>query len=226
MIADILAHYGYHSFLALGAISMVVLTLWRRQQYGLSPLLAICFPLVLLVCGVSGTKLLYYIESGFTSFNGMSFFGAVFLVLLLMPLAGLLFRLKPLQSLDACAPCVASIIGFMRFGCLCAGCCGGVMCTIGSFPFQWPAQLMEGFGDMLILVLLLRLEQKEEKRGWLYPVFLVAYGVMRFFIEFVRTSPKNMLGFSEGQWLALLGVMIGAACIMVLRKDKRHGGST
>lgn len=225
MIADILAHYGYHSFLALGAISMVVLTLWRRQQYGLSPLLAICFPLVLLVCGVSGTKLLYYIESGFTSFNGMSFFGAVFLVLLLMPLAGLLFRLKPLQSLDACAPCVASIIGFMRFGCLCAGCCGGVVCSVGNVSFRWPTQLLEGFGDMLILGLLLSLEQREGQRGLLYPLFLVFYGVMRFGIEFLRDTPKDMLFLSEGQWLSLLGILLGTVWLIISRKGKVKNGS-
>lgn len=144
---------------------MLLLTIWRRQQYGFTKLHAVCFPLLLLICGVLGAKVLYFIESGFTSFDGMSFFGAVYLVLLAMPLVGLAFRLRPMQSLDACAPCVASIIGFMRFGCYCAGCCGGVLCSIGTHHFRWPTQLMEGFGDMLILALLLNFEQQQEKTG-------------------------------------------------------------
>lgn len=204
---------------------MFVLTLLRRRIYGLSVFSAACFPLTLLLCGITGTKLLYYIESGFTSFSGMSFFGAVYLVMLLMPIIGLVFRLNPSQTLDACAPCVASIIGFMRFGCLCAGCCGGVLCSLGTRSFRWPTQLMEGFGDMLILGLLLSVERCEVKRGLLYPVFLVAYGVMRFGIEFLRDTPKTMLGLSEGQLLALLGVLIGMIWLMAARKDGGQNGS-
>lgn len=218
MISGLLSRYGYHGFLAVGAVSMLVLTLWRRRRYSLSSLSAVCFPLLLLICGVSGAKLLYFVESGFASFNGMSFFGAVYLVLLLMPLMGQLFRMKPSQTLDACAPCVASIISFMRFGCFCAGCCGGVWCSVGSSSFRWPTQLMEGFGDLLILALLLQLEQRKEWWGLLYPIFLTAYGAMRFVLEFLRDTPKNVLGFSEGQWLALLGFLIGTVWIMVSRK--------
>ena len=223
-MSTLLSQYGYYGFLTLVALSMVVLTLWRRGNYGFSVASAVGFPLVLLICGVSGTKLLYYVESGFTSFGGMSFFGAVFLVLLLMPLAGLLFRLKPLQSLDACAPCVASIIGFMRFGCLCAGCCGGVMCNLGTLHFQWPTQLIEGFGDMLILGFLLHLEQQEKWQGWLYPVFLVTYGTMRFGIEFLRDTPKDMLFLSEGHWFSLLGILIGVVWILKTRKGRFLNG--
>lgn len=196
---------------------MLVLTLLRRKQYNLSVLSAIFFPLLLLLCGISGAKLLFFIESGFTSFGGMSFFGSVFLVLVLMPLIGLIFRLKPAQSLDACAPCVASIIAFMRFGCFCAGCCGGVLCTVGQQSFRWPTQLIEGFGDMLILAVLLFLEKKGSKKGWLYPIFLVCYGVMRFAIEFLRDTPKNLLGCSEGQWLALLAILVAAIWIIFSR---------
>ena len=196
---------------------MLVLTLWRRKHYGLSVFSAVCFPLLLLICGVSGAKLLYFIESGFASFSGMSFFGAVYLVMLAMPLAGRLFHLNPGQTLDACAPCVASIIGFMRFGCFCAGCCGGIMCTVGSLTFRWPTQLMEGFGDMVILALLIHMEQEEQKQGRLYPAFLAFYGMMRFFIELLRDTPKDMLGFSEGQWLALLAALLGALWLVLLR---------
>ena len=226
MLGAILFKYGYYGFLAIGALSMNMLTFWRRELYGFSVFRAILFPLLLLICGVSGTKLLFYIESGFTSFDGMSFFGAVYLVMLVMPVIGLVFRLKPMQTLDACAPCVASIIGFMRFGCLCAGCCGGVMCTIGAFSFQWPAQLLEGFGDIMILAFLLHLEQKKDKQGILYPVFLLSYGIMRFFVEFIRITPKNILGLSEGQWLSILATLIGMTAVMCFRKGKRYVRST
>lgn len=220
MIADFLAQYGYYSFLAVGAASMVVLTMWRRRYYTLSAFSAVCFSLLLLVCGILGAKLLYFVESGFRSLDGMSFFGSVLLVLTLMPLVGLLFQLKPLQTLDVCAPCVASIISFMRFGCLCAGCCGGVLCTIGSYSFRWPTQLMEGLGDIMILALLLFLERSKNNKGLLYPVFLITYGIMRFIIEFLRETPKTLMGFSEGQWFATVVILIGTIWIIWFRKSK------
>lgn len=220
MIFDLLSRYGYHSFLAVGAVSMLVLTLWRRQRYNFSVLSACVFSVVLLAVGVLGAKLLFFVESSFTSFEGMSFFGSVYLVMLLMPIAGLLFRLKPAQMLDACAPCVASIISFMRFGCFCAGCCGGVMCIVGGYKFHWPTQLIEGFGDLWILALLLSLERQKDTNGKLYPMFLLTYGSLRFVIEFFRATPKNMLGFSEGQWLALMGILISALWIRGLRKEQ------
>lgn len=226
MLFQLLSTYGYYGFLAVGAVSMLVLTLLRRKYYNLSVFSAVCFPLLLLLCGISGAKLLFFIESGLVSFGGMSFFGAVFLVLMLMPLIGFIFRLKPAQSLDACAPCVASIIAFMRFGCFCAGCCGGVMCTIGQQSFRWPTQLMEGFGDMLILAVLLYIEKRGNRKGWLYPLFLLGYGVMRFAIEFLRDTPKTMWLLSEGQWLALGGIAISVIWIMILRKVKSNVIST
>lgn len=222
MVREFLKEFGYYGFLAIGSVSMLILSIWRRNRYALSFISAVCFPLVLLICGISGAKLLFYFESGFKSFSGMSFFGAVYLVMLIMPLIGYVFQLKPLQTLDACAPCVASIIGFMRFGCFCAGCCGGIACNIGTLSFYWPTQIIEGFGDILILAVLLSIEQKEEWNGCLYPVFLVSYGILRLLVEFVRDTPKNIMGFSEGQWLAFLGVLLGVGAIMCIRREKTN----
>ena len=94
------------------------------------------------------------------------------------------------------------------------------MCTIGESSFRWPTQLLEGFGDIMILALLLFMEQKRRHQGVLYSVFLVLYGIMRFFIEFVRDTPKNMIGLSEGQWLALLGLSIGVVWWIVFHRKK------
>lgn len=212
MIVRFFAVHGYNFFLAVGAVAMLVLMLMRRHQYALSITHASVYTLLLLMTGIAGAKLLFFFESGMESFSGMSFFGAVYLVLLAMPLIGLVFRMKPAASLDACAPCVAAIVGFQRFGCFCAGCCGGI--PIGSGSVLWPTQLMEGFGDMMILCLLLAVEKRETNKGSSYPLFLLSYGTMRFAIELVRDTPKDWLGLSHGQWFSVAG--IGVALLMVI----------
>lgn len=204
---------------------MLYLLLQRRKLFRMNCLKAVVFCVLLLLCGIAGAKLLYFFESGMRSFSGMSFFGSVYLVLLLMPVVGFFFRLRPKQSLDACAPCVASIIGFMRFGCLCAGCCGGISASIGNFHFVWPTQLLEGIGDMMILLLLLRLEQQDQLKGQRYSVFLIVYGFMRFFVEFARDTAKSWLGLSHGQWFSILGILLGAVIIwsdLKWKKSKRN----
>ena len=99
------------------------------------------------------------------------------------------------------------------------------MCTIGQQSFRWPTQLLEGFGDIMILAALLYMEKRGNRKGLLYPVFLLAYGVMRFAIEFLRDTPKTMLFLSEGQWLALCGVAIGIIWIAIFQKTKKNDGS-
>lgn len=218
MITQFLSQHGYYFFLGVGAVAMLVLMLLRRKRFSLSVWQATLFTLLLLATGIAGAKLLYFFESGMTSFSGMSFFGAVYLVAFLMPVVGLAFKLKPSASLDACAPCVAAIVGFQRFGCFCAGCCGGI--PIGNSNMTWPTQVMEGAGDMLLLYLILLAEEKETSKIKGYPLFLVGYGIMRFLIEFVRATTKDWLGLSHGQWFAIAGIVLAVLMIKGVKNEK------
>lgn len=224
MIPELLSRYGYRGFLILGAVAMVALTVMRRQRYNLSVVRAVCFPVLLLVCDIIGAKLLFFVNSGFTSFNGMQLFGSVYLALLVMPRVGRLLQLKPAQTLDICAICGATLISFMRFGCFCAGCCGGIRCNIGQYRFFWPTQLMEATGALVMLWYLLQLDKDERMRGMLAPVFLTFYGIMRFFLEFLRDTPKNAWRLSEGQLFSLLGIVVGI--VWLWRHHKKFGRNT
>lgn len=221
-----LAVSTYWTAMGLGAVSMGVIMLRQRKIYGLSSAKAILLAAVLLICGLSGTKLLYILENwqytlenGVTP-GGLSFFGAVFLVPLLMPLAGKLFGLRAGQTLDACAPCVASILAFTRFGCFLNGCCGGIPAQIGSVFFHWPTQMIESAGDFGIMLFLLARQADTRWHGRLYPAFLVTYGILRFALEFLRDTEKNWMGLGHGQWFAAVGIGIGFAW---LRFSERKG---
>jgi len=212
MLGRFFSDHGYYFFLAVGAVAMLVLMLVRRHRYRLSIIQSVIYTLLLLITGVTGAKLLYFFECGMQSFSGMSFFGAVYLVLLAMPLVGLIFKIKPMESLDACAPCVAVIVGFQRFGCYCAGCCGGI--PLGSSGMLWPTQLMEGFCDMAILGFLLIAEVKGFAKNKGYPLFLISYGIFRFILEFVRDTSKDWLGLSHGQWFSIIGISLGLLMLL------------
>lgn len=94
-----------------------------------------------------------------------------------------------------------------------------------------PSQLYEALGEGLILGLLLWLSDRAaRKRGVYRPgldtaLFLIGYGVIRFFIEFTR-QPDAQLGlvlgpFSMGQLLCVMIIIAGAALFAITRSRAR-----
>lgn len=187
---------------------MAILILIRRERYGIRVWKAVLLTIMLAACGVIGAKLLYALENGFR-WGGISFYGSVWLIPILMPLIGLLLGLRPTITMDLCAPAVTAMVACLRFNCLLAGCCGGWLMEFGGIAFRWPTQMMESLGDCLIMFWLLSIEQKEMWRGKLYGGFLLSYGGLRFMLEFLRNTPKNVIFLSNGQWFSVAALLIG-----------------
>ena len=221
----------YPVMIGIGAIGLLVYTWSRRERFGLGRWQCVLFAALLTACGIAGAKLLYILENFQDVLNnrisggGVSFFGSVYLVPLLMPLIGRLFGLKPSQTRDLCAPCVAVMIAFIRIGCLCNGCCGGRVVYVGEYYFAWPTQIMESIGDFLIFLWLSELEKKGKARGLLYPLLMLSYSIMRFFIEFLRYSTNKFLFFSNGHWFALAAILV-AVLWLSLHKHGRKKQTT
>ncbi len=208
----------FYLMLVAGVVGMFLCTYLRKKVYGLNIWKSAGFTVSLTIVGVAGTMLLYFLENG--SWGGVSFYGSVFLIPLIMPLLGLLFHLKPGQTMDICGPCVAIMIACMRFNCFLSGCCGGWEMCIGDLCFDWPTQAMDSMGDFAILSVLLSMEKRKPLSGILYPTFMLLYSVMRFFLEFLRDTPKDWLRLSHGQWFALLAIVIGVAWLWIARTRK------
>lgn len=205
----------YYLMMFLGFVFMLVLMLKRKALYDLNTGQAILFTACVMVSGVAGCKLLFILENWGTpiTVSGFSFFGAVFLVPPLMALFGLMFRLKPEQSVNASAPCVNAMIGTIRVGCFLNGCCGGWATASG---FRWPTQAMESVGDFVILFWLLSMGKKGDTK--LYLRFMLAYGILRFFIEFLRDTPKDWLFLSHGQWFSIVAVWAAVTGLRFLKE--------
>ena len=212
----------------LGYVLMVVLMMlkYRRRMYDLSPLKSFLFATLGVVVGVVGCKVLFVLEkfewvvkTGFT-FGGFSFYGAVLLSLLIMPLCKKPFRLDTRSVLDCTAICIVAMLGTIRIGCYCNGCCGGRVFGSGENLFTLPTQLIECALDFAILFLLLKYEKRGGFQGRLYPKFLLFYGVGRFFIEFLRATDKDWLYLSHAQWFSIVAVIIGIT--FEIRSAKHH----
>lgn len=101
-----------------------------------------------------------------------------------------------------------------RIGCLSAGCCGGIACSFGA----WPSVLVEIGFQMFALVCLLLMRWKHWQAGQHFHLYLIGYGLFRFFHEFMRATPKPFNGLSGYQLIALATVV--AAGIAYRRRMK------
>ncbi len=209
----------YYLMMFLGFVLMLVLMLVRRKRYDMGVPKAILFTVLVMFSGVLGCKILYILENlkdtfenGF-SFGGFSFFGAVFLVPLLMMAFGKLLKIPIKTSLSASAICVCAMIGTIRFGCFLNGCCGGWTAKMGDTTFTWPTQIIEAVLDFILLVWLIRQDDKGKPN--LYLKFMLHYSEYRFILEFFRDTPKDWLFLSHGQWFALIAITISLILLYI-----------
>lgn len=219
----------YPFMVCVGVIGMFLCVLMRRRRYCLSILQSILLTLFLAVCGLTGAKFLSILqnlpkslENGI-SLAGGSFFGAVLLIPMLMPLLGKPLHLKPSTTMDICAPCGPIMVGCMRIACTLCGCCGGWVMYIGKIYFAWPTQIMECIGDIGLFFWLMHREKKGQKEGTLYPLFMLGYSGLRFIVEYFRYTPDTWLGISHGHWFTFIAALAGALWLKALSGNRTTG---
>ncbi len=104
-----------------------------------------------------------------------------------------------LCDLLACAICLHH--GIASLGCIFTGCCYGYPTKIGFYSPQtnivhFPVQLIEFLFSICLCLILswLLLKKGAKKHGLLLPVFLTAFSIGRFFIEFLKMSNTSASG--------------------------------
>lgn len=208
---------GRLTIIGLGGVAMCVSMLLQKRQY---PQVAvwkmILLTLWILITGVSGTMVLAYIETG--EFGGTSFYGAVFLVPILI-LPAMLMKITYKDILNLCAPAECAMMVVMRFDCLDKGCCFGRY--LPQLKFQFPSQIAEMVVGVAIMITLIRMHKKDEQAR-LYPWYMILYGVCRFILQGFRYGGTDpwVLGMSQGHFWSLISVVIGTAWLLLSRVGK------
>lgn len=105
---------------------------------------------------------------------------------------------------------LAIAVGFGKIGCYLYGCCGG--------HFFVPVQLVESSFQFTMAGLLYLFYRRTGRIDLLFPLYLLSYMVMRFFIEFVRTEPRVLFNLTIYQYLSLLFLPI----VLSVLHQRRH----
>ena len=112
------------------------------------------------------------------------------------------------------------ILGYSigRVGCTLVGCDYGLPTNLPwamTFPNGapptlipvHPTQIYETLLGLIIFSILWNLKYKL-KKGYLFSLYLFLAGTERFFIEFIRTNPKYLIGLSGAQIISILMITI------------------
>ena len=179
----------------------------------------------------------YYLETGkFVWGAGATFYGgligaaAVYLAVY-FGVGHFLFKDKAHivqfnRVLSLIVPCIVVAHAFGRIGCLFAGCCYGAVHSSGIKMWvdgQWqrriPVQLFETiflfllFAGLVIVIVKTKFEYTAS-------VYLIAYGIWRFGIEYARDDERGASGISflsPSQLTAILLIVAGVALIFLYR---------
>ena len=206
---------GRMAIIGLGAVAMFLSMLLRKKHF---PQVAIwkmvLLTLWLTITGVLGTMVLAYIEMG--KFGGTSFYGAVFMVPILI-LPAMLMRITYKDILNLCAPAECAMLLVMRFDCLDKGCCFGRY--LPALEFQFPSQIAEMVVAITIMITLIQMHRKD-RQVQLYPWYMILYGVCRFILQGFRYGGTDpwVLGLSQGHLWSLVSMAIGTVWLLLSRR--------
>ncbi len=159
--------------------------------------------------------------------GGLVFYGA----LILSPVFGIAYAKKAGISIpdaaDLLAPFIALGHSIGRIGCFLNGCCFGrpTDSIFGvQFPFSpvkvYPTQLFSSAGLFCIFLVLLFMQKRRGFKGQIIALYLVMYGVFRFFIEFLRGDLAPLFySLSLTQIISIISVASG---ILLFYISKRY----
>lgn len=125
-----------------------------------------------------------------------------------------------------------------RIGCVMAGCCYGIEYdgpfaifysnNIAGIPVSqgyFPVQLLEGFLNIFISLCLIKLANNCTEKFQLLSIYLIFYGIVRFFVEFLRGDDIRGVCFvlSTSQWVAIVTSAVGFLyLVMNVLKRRSH----
>lgn len=217
----------YDIFFALGFVSVMVGLIWwgRKLKFPLWKTVVtvvIVYPTIVLWMFV-----MYWIESGFTSWGGNN----IVRIFVYVPLAGIpvakLLKVdqKKMLSLLSFGPLL--VHGISHMGCVFCGCCNGYPCSWGIYnptydDLRFPIQPIEALAAVAIVIYLFC---RAKKRNYIpdgkeYPLMLVLFGSSRFLFEFLRDNGKVVWGISNLALHALFMFIVGVIWLVLIHKKQ------
>ena len=234
--------YGYGLMIGIGVLFCILMGMMRAKKHGLKEDAVIDIAIYGLVVGFLGAKLLFVIvewedfikdpmsvlgTEGFVVYGGIS--AGVLAAIVYCRIKKLVF----LEYFDLLSASIALAQGFGRIGCFLAGCCYGretdsalgvifpTGCMAPAGVKVLPTQLFSSAGDFAIMTFLLWHYKRRKRVGDTGFLYMLVYGIGRFFIEMLRNDSRGEVGvLSTSQFIS---IFIVAAAFLLLYRNRKVG---
>lgn len=166
-----------------------------------------------------------YLGGGFVFYGGLigGAIGAIFYANV--------FKINAIKNIETFVIVIPFFHCVGRIGCFLAGCCYGIEYN-GLFKIMYteaiaapnginlfPVQLLEALLNFLLFLFLVWIDKWLKKPLSNFGIYLVLYGAIRFFLEFLRGDLiRGIYILSFSQWISLLVVLIGIYIIIITTK--------
>ena len=176
--------------------------------------------------------------TGITFLGGL--IGGVGVFFVVERIAGKKHRGELLSSTNIMLPCIVLAHFFGRIGCFLGGCCYGAktdsffgvrfvenISQNGEWIFgepRIPTQLIEAIFLLLLFITLLIFIFRFKKPNFVAIVYMYAYSVFRFLLEFLRDDPRGafLLGLSPSQVICILLLITAIALnVLIVKRAKK-----
>lgn len=198
------------------------LRLMRRElpmkRWQVIPFALICH-LYSLICA----KLFSVIEFGTLGMvGGMRLYGGLFFMPVIIYLFAKLAGWRMADAFDIVGISTIYSSFMFRLNCFWHGCCTGTEIP-GTAGWHWPIREVELLLYIVLLIVYIPRVKKGQTKGVVYPVLLVAYGAVRFLLEWFREEYVTAFGVLHWAHVwSLLSVGIGLSVYFtVVEKHKR-----
>jgi phosphatidylglycerol:prolipoprotein diacylglycerol transferase len=226
-----IATYGLMVWCGIAAGYLSLRAECRRLRLPVDPAAMI---LAIAAAGIVGGKVWHVLESpGRLLLHpaGFAWFGAAIGGLLAIAALARFHHVRLRSVLDACCPGAAIGYAIGRIGCLLSG--DGDYGPPTSLPWGMrfpnglvpttdpvhPTPIYECLAGLGLFLYLKYLGRRESRAGIVTLRYFQLHGATRFLVEWLRTNPPVLFGFSTAQWAAL--VFFGVGC-WGARPSARH----
>jgi len=219
--------YFYGLMIFIGIVVAYIVAINRAERKGVSfwHFLILC---AVVITGMAlGSRVLHFItmlpelNADFTvpKFlnlilnGGFVFYGGLFGVLIALKIYAKRSKYDEKIIFPIIIPAIPLFHSFGRIGCLFAGCCYGkllespIILFNGVYIDRIPTQASEAVFELIIFFLLFEIEKKRHDCD-LLKIYLLAYAVFRFVLEFFRGDEiRGIFLLSTSQWISAAIIM-------------------
>lgn len=162
-------------------------------------------------------------------FSGFVFFGGLLGAGLFLKMFSFQFNQPFWKYINLFVPFIPLVHGIGRIGCFLAGCCYGIeyhgflnvtypdnaIVEGVNLYSRFPVQLFEAGLNLILFIILIIYTKKPRRDGNILGLYLIAYSVIRFTLEFLRDDTLRgiFLELSTSQWISIGLLLFGVYLI-------------